>query len=68
MTFKKFPKLVADPTTNEQKICEWRGRMQKQLREIFARVNEETHPIGTKSWLHEWRSLEKELLRALGDE
>ena len=47
-------------------IQEWREKTKKQLRERFAFINEETHPIGTKSWLHEWRTLEKEVLEALG--
>ena len=47
-------------------VVAWREKTKKQLRERFAFINEETHPIGTKSWLHEWRTLEKEVLEALG--
>lgn len=32
-SFKTFPKLVADPTTNEQNIIAWKKRIEKELRE-----------------------------------
>jgi len=31
---KTFPKLVADPTTNEQQVIEWKEGFEKELREI----------------------------------
>lgn len=35
--FKTFPKLVADPTTNEQNIIAWKNRVEKELREKLNR-------------------------------
>jgi len=32
-----FPKLVADPTTNEQKIIEWVENHKAELREILPK-------------------------------
>jgi len=59
MTFPKFPELVADPTTNEQNICEWREKTRKQLQEHHCCKD-------CKVYLESGCPLEKALLEALG--
>lgn len=70
-TIKNRPKLVHYKTDIIWKIAleEWFEKFEvefdafkKQLQEGFASVNEKSHPIGTKSWLHVWRDLEKYVL------
>ena len=39
--FKKFPELVADPTTNEQKIQVWRGDTAQNIKQEMTKVNDE---------------------------
>ena len=74
VTFKKFPKLVADPTTNEQKICEWRGDTAQKLRDEIdeaKKARQKAIAGGEKyipCYLEGYIKAKEEDLRALGAE
>jgi len=60
MSFTKFPNLVADDTTNEQKILEWRKKTAKTLQERITKL-EKMH---TQYWSGKRKAYE-EVLEAL---
>ena len=43
------------------------AEFEKKIKDIFRNVNENTHPVGTKTWLHVWKGAEISVLAVLAD-
>jgi len=42
--------------------------LREKIKEIFDDINENSHPLGTKSWLHQLNGMELRVLALLGQQ